>query len=89
MCSCPIGNKSPLTLGDIIDKKRLLDNFINIKTKSNIGVMQCYKLLFSKEGIIYNIGSYLLLSNIFINAISCIYFIIKGNKSVNNEIYNN
>ena len=83
-----MGNKSPLTLGDIIDQKKLLDSFINIKSKSNIGVMKCYKLLFSKEGIIYNIGSYLLLLKIFINIISFIYFVIKGKKSVYNEIYN-
>ena len=88
LCSCPMGNKSPLTLGDIIDLKKLLDSFINIKSKSNIGVMKCYKLLFSKEGIIYNIGSYLLLLNIFINIISFIYFVIKGKKSVYNEICN-
>ena len=44
LCSCPMGNKSPLTLGDIIDQKKLLDSFINIKSKSNIGVMKCYKL---------------------------------------------
>ena len=66
LCSCTIANKSPLTLGDIIDKNQHLDSFINIKSKSYIGVMKCYKLLFSKEGIIYNIGSYLLLTIIFI-----------------------
>jgi len=60
LCSCTIANKSPLTLGDIIDKNQ------HIKSKSYIGVMKCYKLLFSKEGIIYNIGSYLLLTIIFI-----------------------
>ena len=36
LCSCPINNKSPLTLEDIIDQNQLLNNFINIKSISNI-----------------------------------------------------
>jgi len=88
LCSCDINNKSPLSLEDIIDKKKFLNNFINFKSISNIAVVKCYKLLFSKEGLAYNIGSYILLSIIFLIIISCIYFIINGYKNINNKILN-
>ena len=86
LCSCPINNKSPLILEDIIDQEQLLNNFVNIKSISNIGVMKCYNLLFSKKGITNNLGSYILLIIIFINIISVICFVIKGYKSIYNKI---
>ena len=75
-------------LEDIIDQKQLLNNFINMKSISNIGVMKCYKLLLSKKGIVYNLGSYILSSIIIINIIYCICFIINGYKSIYNMISN-
>ena len=43
--------------------------------------MKCYYILLSKEGIIYNIGSYIILSIIFIYMILSIRFWIKEYKS--------
>ena len=45
---------------------KLLDNFINIKNFMNFKFLICYKKLFNKDGILNNIGCYLLLLiNIF------------------------
>ena len=88
LCSCNINNNSPLNLEDIINSKKLLNNFINFKSISNIGVMKCYHLLFSKNGIINNAGSYLILFIIFVFIISSIIFKIKEYKSFNNKIIN-
>ena len=60
-CQCSIEHKSPLTLSDIINTNKLLNNFIDIKSITNLGVLKCYAVLFSKEGLINNIGSYIIL----------------------------
>ena len=67
---------------DIIDIEpgKLLNNFINFKDVSNIHVIKCYKLLFSKNGLIYNIGFYTLLIIILITIVESIIFCNKGYK---------
>lgn len=52
----------------------------------NLEVMKCYSLLFTNDGIIYNIGSYILLAIIFCCIILLIYFWLKGHKTLNNQI---
>ena len=88
ICICSITNKSPLKLEDIINKSELLNNFINIKSFTNIEVMKCFKTLFSKDGLIYNIGNYILSLIILIFIISTFIFFVKGKKSFYNKIYN-
>ena len=88
LCICDIKNKSPLRLEDIINKEKLLNNFINMKSISNIEVMKCYKKLFSKNGLIDNIGSYILLSIIFIYIVSSFLFSIKGYNIIITKIEN-
>ena len=78
LCQCSIESKSNLQLEDIINTKKLLNNFINIKSITNLEVIKCYDLLFSKEGLIPNIGSYVLLSIIFLFIILLILFYFKG-----------
>jgi hypothetical protein len=46
----------------LINTDKLLKDFKNIKNIININVIKCYKVLFTKEGLINNIGSYILLS---------------------------
>ena len=53
---------------------------------TNLEVIKCYYLLFKKDGIIKNIGSYILLLTIFIFIISLLIFIFKGYKSLIYEI---
>ena len=52
----------------------------------NIEVIKCYKKLFCKEGILYNIGSYILLAIILIFIIGFIIFINKEFASLQKEI---
>ena len=61
-----------------INKDQFLNSFTDIKNILNVYVMKCYKLLFSKKGLNNNIGSYLLLSIIFINILLLVLFIHKG-----------
>ena len=37
-----------------IDKSELLKNFIDIKNIANINILACYKVLFTKKGILNN-----------------------------------
>ena len=78
ICECDIQNRSPLQLDDIINKEKLLNNFVNIETISNINLLKCYNILFSKDGLINNVGNYILLSIALIYIVSLFIFIIKG-----------
>ena len=86
ICECNIEKKSPLLFKDIINEEKLLNNFIDIKSITNINVMKCYKLLFSRIGLINNLGNYILLSIISINIILSILFYFKGYKEIMNKI---
>ena len=50
-CNCEIQSK--------ITTESLIHKFIDIKMTANFDIIKCYKLLFTKEGIKYNIGSYI------------------------------
>ena len=88
LCICDDKNKSPLNLKDIINTDELLNKFINFKSISNIEIIKCFKTLFSKEGILFNIGSYILLSIILIYIVSFFFFIIMGFKNLLKKINN-
>ena len=49
-----------------------------MKSTTNIDVLKCYKLLFTKEGFVKNFGNYIILGIITFHIISLIYFIVKG-----------
>ena len=49
--------------------------------------MKCYNILFSSKGLLFNIGSYILLAIIFLNIILLISFITKGYKNLLDKIY--
>ena len=59
-----------------IDKEKLKMKF-NIKNLVNIKVMKCFKKLFKRNGLLYNIGSYIILAIIFIYLICLIYLRFK------------
>ena len=64
-----------------IDKKRLLNNFIDLKSTMNIDIIFCVKVLFSKNGFIYNIGNYIILLSILISFIVLLKFSSKEYKN--------
>ena len=86
LCSCQIKVKLPLISEIYIDKNKLYDSFSNIKTLANLKLMKCYKVLFTKEGILYNIGCYIMIPIIILHFITIVVFYIKDNKDILNII---
>ena len=79
-CKCPMQIKNiTLELINILFGRRdLLKSFYMTLSYSNFRVMKCFKLLFSKKGLISNIGSYILLVIILIFIILFnIYFFVE------------
>ena len=79
-CECQVKIKLPLLPEIIYNKDRLINNFIDIKNSTNFKVMKCTNLLFTKEGLKNNIGSYSTLLVILIILINNILFVFKGFK---------
>ena len=77
-CNCSIKSDINIDTEEVIDKDKLLNSFIDIKSMMNLDILKCYYTLFTKEGIINNIGSYILLATILIFIVSLIIFISKG-----------
>ena len=79
-CSCQIKIKLPLISEIVVNKDKLLKSFVDIKNSTNFKVLKCYYVVFTKDGLKANIGSYILLFIILTNIICLIIFIIKENK---------
>ena len=77
-CECNIKTKFNFLPDIEIDKNKLLKKFKNFEDFTNIYVLKCYKRLFSEEGLKNNIGSYILLSIIFVDIILFLVFKIIG-----------
>ena len=78
ICNCFIKIKLPFITEIEIDKDRFINSFIDLKNIFNIKVIKCYKMAFSKEGLIKNFGFYIITAIILITIILEILFIIKG-----------
>ena len=72
ICQCKIQN------GITLDDKRMLLNVDISKSITSLKVVKCYKLLFSKEGLIKNIGSYIFLLILILYLILAFLFYNKG-----------
>ena len=84
-CSCNV--KEDSSVSDLkIDKKKLYENFINIKNIANINMMVCYKTLFSKEGIRKNIAFFSIMPILIFKIISIILFYKNQKIKINNKI---
>ena len=68
-----------------IDKDKLKAS-LNLKNLINIKVLKCYKKVFTKNGLLYNIGSYILLAIIFLYMVCLIYLILQDYSSLKSEI---
>ena len=81
-CDCEIvvvnNNSDTVSDSETDDDENFFNNFINIKSISNIEVLKCYKNIFTKDGLIKNYGNYIILSITLIYIISLLYFIFKG-----------
>ena len=85
-CSCNIKKCSESYAGMYIDKSKILDNFKNINNLINFKFLVCYQNLFNKEGIIKNIGSYIIVSIIIFHIIAIFIFILKQFSSIKKKI---
>ena len=77
LCECNIKNYFRSIPEITIDKDKLLNNFKDIKKIININIMKCYYTLFSKNGLMKNIGNYIIIIIIIIAFIFSILFKIK------------
>ena len=71
-----------------INTNKLLENFKNIKNIINFEFLKCYIKLFNKEGILNNIGCFILLAIICFHILTIFIFIINQFSSVINKINN-
>ena len=67
-CSCFVNFEFPLISEIKIDKNKLY-KFMDIKKIANFNVLKCYRLVFSKVGLVINIGFYVF------TIIAIVYFI--------------
>ena len=78
LCECFVKVKFPLISEIEINPDKLLNQFRDIQQLINLNVMKCYYLLLEIEGLISNIGFYILSAIILNTIILCIRFKIKG-----------
>ena len=84
-CTCSVKTKSRLYSDIYIDTFKLMNNFKNIKSISNIYVMKCLNLLFNINAMKKNIGSYIILIIILIHIIA-LFFVNKEYKNLYDRI---
>ena len=77
-CECPIKTNFNFFLNEKIDVDKLLYKFINVKSLLNFDIVKCHNVLFSKNGLINNIGSYLTLFIILLSLFLSIIFCLSG-----------
>ena len=77
-CLCDVEESSTYFADMHIDKAKLYKNFIDIKNIANINLLACYKVFFSKNGILYNYGSFILIAIILAHFIIILIFYIKN-----------
>ena len=82
-CNCPIKINIFKISQISVNKKLLYDKFTHVRNIMNLNLMKCYKVLFTKDGIMHNIGSYIVLVLILFYFISLIVFYKKDLKNIN------
>ena len=84
-CSCAV--KTSISLNNIeSDNKNLLDNFLDIKSITNIDIIKCYKIVLNLNNLKNSYGSFIFIF-IFILYILCInIFYFKSFKNLVKEI---
>ena len=85
-CSCDV-KQSSFSFADMkIDKEKLLKNFVDIKSISNINILKCKAKLFSKKGLKSNIGFYIISLNLILSFIYVIIFYCKQYYAIKTKI---
>ena len=87
-CSCDVEESSSSFELININKSKLYENFMNINNIANINLLVCYKNLFSKEGLIKNVGFYIIIIIIIFHILCIILFYLKQLKKLMKKIKN-
>mgnify|MGYP002624060022 CR=1 FL=1 len=89
LCECGIKYQE-FVLSEIEKQTNLLSNNLTTDDSSNtnLATMKCYETLFSKDGLLTNIGNYILLFIIFLHMVSIILFYKFGYYILENKIKN-
>jgi hypothetical protein len=87
-CSCDVKEASLSYENIKIDKTKLFNNFLDVNYIANIDFLLCYKILFKKNALLKNIGSYILIWIILFHIISIFIFYIKPYPKIKNIINN-
>ena len=87
LCECVTKIEINL-ISDIISNGNLLSNNLSSSdnSKTNIGTLKCVSLLFSKNGLIKNMGSYLIVLTLIIFAVSIFIFYKCGYELIEQNI---
>ena len=88
ICSCKVKKELKKYSEININKTLLYMSFTDIKNIINLNVMNCYKKLFYKKGILYNIGFYIILFAMILYFITVIIFRLKDYKIIKSSIEN-
>ena len=90
VCMCEIKSKI-YTISEILESKETVSKDFNTDKKtsssaSSVSTMKCFNTLFSKYGLLKNIGNYILLFIIVVFCVSSIFFYKVGFNLLENEI---
>ena len=86
LCQCGI-KYSEFIISELNNKQNLLSgDFVKDNSTTNFGTLKCYGTLFSKDGLLENIGSFLLILVVLFYVISTIIFYKVGNEILKNKI---
>ena len=77
-CECKIKKELKIFSKIIVDTDLLFNNFIKLNSTMNIDIIKCYYIVFTYDGLIKNIGSYIMLTIILIFLITVILFFTVG-----------
>ena len=92
VCMCEIKSKI-YTISEILESKETVSKDFNIEDKkpsssSSVNSMKCFNTLFSKYGLLTNIGNYILIFIIIAFVVSSVFFYKIGYCLLENEIKN-
>ena len=89
LCECETKIQINL-ISEILEEENLLANDVHTSENNNlnIGAMKCISLLFSKHGLIKNLGSYILFLSVLLFGISIIIVYKCGMEFIQRDIDN-
>ena len=86
-CSCQVKDNSLIKFSDIvINKTKLYEKFIDIKSTANIDILICYKKLFNIKSIFQNAGSIIIIVIIIFHSISFFIFYFNQLRTIQTKI---